>query len=129
MAAYGIKLSKAYDLYRNSRVGIAMFDAIHELLESNLLTPQQALIIVTQFDFSIRKIMATKYSDQDLFSFDAKVKNYRLQPDWSVVLLENVSLYQHFPPKRIQLYRNRKYEPSFSSKQISDKRYKDFLKR
>ena len=96
MSSYGIKLTKAYDLYRNSRVGIAMFDAIHELLEANLLNPQQALIIVTQFDFSIRRIMATKYSEQNLFSFEAEVKSYRLQPDWSVVLLENVAFYQHF---------------------------------
>ena len=45
MSSYGVKLTKAYDLYRNSRVGIALFDAIHELLEANLLNSQQALII------------------------------------------------------------------------------------
>ena len=129
MSSYGVKLTKAYDLYRNSRVGIAMFDAIHELLEANLLNPQQALIIVTQFDFSIRRIMATKYSEQNLFSFEAEVKSYRLQPDWSVVLLENVAFYQHFPSQKIQLYRNQKDEASSSAMRISDKKYKEFLKK
>ena len=130
MSSYGVKLTKAYDLYRNSRVGIAMFDAIHELLEANLLNPQQALIIVTQFDFSIRRIMATKYSEQNLFSFEAEVKSYRLQSDWSVVLLENVAFYQHIPSQKIQLYRNQKYnEASSSAMRISDKKYKEFLKK
>jgi len=113
-------------LYRNSPIGIAMFDAILELLESHKITPQQALIVVTQFDYSIRKIMASKYSEQKAFSFDAHVRWYRLYPDWCVMLLEDVAFYQHFTPRRIQLYKNQKNE---TSSNVSNKEYKTFLKK
>ena len=79
-SSIGIKLTKAYDLYRNSPIGLAMFDALYELLKSHKLTLQQALIVVSQFDYSIRRVMSTKYSKQDTFSFEAQVMGYRLYP-------------------------------------------------
>merc|ERR1711862_124509 len=92
---YGIKLTKSVHLYRNTYVGVAMFDAIHELLESEKLNPGQALIIVTQFDSSIRKVMNRKQREHhSYFSFEAEVKAYRLQSDWKSVILENVAVYQ-----------------------------------
>ena len=72
---YGMKLTKSIHLYRNTKVGVAMFDAIQELFELKKLTPQQALIIVAQFDNSIRKIMNKKIKENhSFFSFEAEVK-------------------------------------------------------
>lgn len=45
--------SNTYDLYRNAPVGIAMFDALYDLVRRKKLTPNQALIVVTQFDLSV----------------------------------------------------------------------------
>ena len=108
MSIVQIKLNKSYDLYRNTPVGIAMFDAIQKLFELEKLTPNQALTIVTQFDFTIKKIMREKQKIRKIFfSFVAEVKSYRLMQDWCSVLLENVLIFQHFSPKEVQMY---KYE-------------------
>ena len=108
MSIVQIKLNKSYDLYRNTPVGIAMFDAIQKLFELEKLTPNQALTIVTQFDFTIKKIMREKQKIRKIFfSFEAEVKSYRLMQDWCSVLLENVLIFQHFSPKEVQMY---KYE-------------------
>ena len=102
---YGMKLTKSNHLYRNTKVGVAMFDAIQELFELKKLTPQQALIIVTQFDVSIRKIMNKKIEENySFFSFEAEVKAYRLQSGWCSVVLENVAVYQHFRTREIQMW-------------------------
>ena len=80
---YGMKLTKSNHLYRNTKVGVALFDTIQELFELKKLTPQQALIIVAQFDNSIRKIMNKKIEENhSFFSFEAEVKAYRLQSGW-----------------------------------------------
>jgi len=100
---YGMKLTKSNHLYRNTKVGVAMFDSIQELFEMKKLTPQQALIIVTQFDNSVRKIMNKKIKENHcFFSFEAEVKTYRLQSGWCSVILENVAVYQHFRTSEIQ---------------------------
>ena len=104
---YGMKLTKSNHLYRNTKVGVAMFDAIQELFELKKLTPQQALIIVTQFDISIRKIMNKKIKENhSFFSFEAEVKAYRLQSGWCSVILGNVAVYQHFRTSEIQCWYN-----------------------
>jgi len=109
MSAVQIKMNKSYDLYRNTPVGIAMFDAIQKLFELEKLTPNQALIIVTQFDYSIKKKMKEKQKERNnFFSFEAEVKSYRLMQDWCSVLLENVVVFQHFSPKEVQLYKHEK---------------------
>jgi hypothetical protein len=100
---YGMKLTKSIHLYRNTKVGVAMFDAIQELFELKKLTPQQALIIVAEFDNSIRKIMNKKIKENySFFSFEAEVKAYRLQSGWCSVILENVAVYQHFRTSEVQ---------------------------
>ena len=111
MTFYGAKLTKVYDLYRNAPVGVAMFDTIHDLVERKILKPRQALIVVTQFDLSIRKIMDKRQKEENsLFSFEAEKIWYQLRPDgWYVLILEDVSFYQHIPTEEIQMYKRRKY--------------------
>ena len=111
MTFYGTKLTKVYDLYRNAPVGVAMFDAIHELVERKKLAPSQALIVVTQFDLSIRKIMDKRQKEENsFFSFEAEKLWYQLRPDgWVVIVLEDVSFYQHIPTEEIQRYKKQKY--------------------
>ena len=109
MSTVQIKMNKSYDLYRNTPVGIAMFDAIQKLFKKGKLTPNQALIIVTQFDYTFKKIMREKQKERKtFFSFEAEVKSYRLMPDWCSVLLENVLIFQHFSVKEVQLYQYEK---------------------
>ena len=130
---YGMKLTKSNHLYRNTKVGVALFDTIQELFELKKLTPQQALIIVTQFDNSIRKIMNKKTKENhSFFSFEAEVKAYRLQSGWCSIILENVAVYQHFRTSEIQCWYNceqerRKKEgekPKYLPKKFRD-RFKD----
>lgn len=99
--------SNTYDLYRNAPVGIAMFDALYDLVRRKKLTPNQALIVVTQFDLSVMKVMSSFYDDpliQEGFSFDGYLRSYRIfQVDgWVEILLQNVRVYQHLCPKTVQ---------------------------
>ena len=48
-------VSKAYQTYRNTPVALALFDTIKELLRNGVLTPEQAKILVFQFDYSFCK--------------------------------------------------------------------------
>ena len=74
-----VRLSESWPLYRQTPVGIAMFDALLELLELKHLTPEQALIVATQFDATIRNVMDRITSKQySVFSFEAELATYRL---------------------------------------------------
>lgn len=106
------KSSKAYLLYRETPVGQALFLALEEMIALKHLTKEQALMVVAQYDFSVRKIIHEKGSNQLVnrgFSFQAGIRTFRwfrqsADHECCHVLFEDVCFYQHFRPKVIQSF-------------------------
>ena len=101
------KVSKAYHLYRNTRVAIALFETIEELLEEEFLTPEQAVKVVSQFDYSVQKVMRAIQSEMhghNYWSFEGQVKTYKNFKDlhFHQYVLKNVHIYQHFSARQVQ---------------------------
>ena len=106
------KISRAYVVYRNTKVALALFDTIEELIEEDFLTPTQAVKLVSQFDYSAQKVMRgiqreLKDCGTGTMSLQGNVRTYRILKDDRVhvqhFLLKNVSVYQHFSIRQIQL--------------------------
>jgi transcription initiation factor TFIIA small subunit len=49
-----------YELYRRSTLGISLADALDELIQSQQLTPQLAMKVLTQFDKSITDALSNR---------------------------------------------------------------------
>lgn len=95
-------------MYRNTPLGIALFEAIFELLDESFLTKKQAVMLVQQYDYSLRKVMRESYNDCSTFSFKAgKLEVYRCVDDHRHMVFRDVFVYQHFPPYVVQSYLQR----------------------
>ena len=107
MAASSLHLrkvvSKAYQTYRNTRVALALFDTIKELLRDGVLTPEQAKILVFQFDYSFRKELQSAMNvGCSNFVFEAEsVKAYRKFNSTYQIVLEKVSFSQDFTAQTV----------------------------
>ena len=98
-------LSKAYVTYRNTTLCLALFDTIEELLQENLLTPKQAIILIHQFEFSLRKKMKEATNEMSNYYFSARqIIAYRKIKNTYHLLLEGVQFYNKIPPQIIQHY-------------------------
>ena len=72
--------SQAYELYRNTPVGNALFDTVQEMLDCKHIKPSLASIVVTQFDLTIRKIINeinTLSARPGGFRFEGELLSYR----------------------------------------------------
>ena len=101
------KPSKAYGLYRNTRVAIALYEAIEELLEEEFLTSEQAVKVVSQFDYSVQKVMRAIQSEmngRNVWSFEGQVRAYKNFKDlhFQQYVLKDVHIYQHFSARQVQ---------------------------
>lgn len=99
-----VEPSKNFILYRKTPLGIALFEALKELVDGNILTKEQALSVVTQFDYSIRKVIYEGGKNQCGFSFEGVLTSYRhaVEKHWFHGVFQNVTVYQHFQPAVIQ---------------------------
>ena len=98
-------VSKAYLTYRNTTICLALFDAIEELIEENLLTPKQAVMLIHQFEFSLRKKMKEATNEMSNYYFSARqIIAYKKIKNTYHVLLEDVQFYNKIPPQIIQHY-------------------------
>ena len=104
-------------LYRQTRVGLALFDALHELMEAGYLNKHQALIAVTQFDVSVRKAMNAVYRrSYSFFRFEAEVAAYRLRPRDCQVVLANVAVYKHVPSREYQEFAYEQHQDALATR-------------
>lgn len=95
-------MSKSYATYRGTPVGKAMFESLLELLEEDLITEELAVMVVHQFDFSIRKLMANAYGPDSEFFFDGQYVASRMVDDVYHMVFRDVWFFQHFSPRTIQ---------------------------
>ena len=85
----------AFHLYRRCRLGLALFDALHECLEASLISPQLAYSIVQQYDHSVAKELARTRRQKDVFRFVAeRLLTYRIVDGMVAVVLSNMHLYR-----------------------------------
>ena len=99
------KSSKAYDLYRNLRIGKALFDALEELINDNFLTEEQAVKVILQFDYSVQKVMKkiqTEMEGHNNFSFQAAICKFKKMDKFQQHILKDVHIYQHFSVRKVQ---------------------------
>lgn len=74
-----------YELYRRSTVGIALADALDELIQSQQLTPQLAMKVLMQFDKSITETLGSRVKSRGVFK--GHLYDYRLCDDvWTFVV-------------------------------------------
>jgi hypothetical protein len=108
-----IRFSGTVDLYRTCPAGVAMLDSLHEMLEDNLLTKEQALLVVTQFDSSIRKVMdKICKKDYAAFTFKADKLDYRLNSSTGVcdAVLHNVRVFKHVESAVVERWMRDRHE-------------------
>merc|ERR1712014_278508 len=77
--------SNYYELYRKSSIGIALMDALDELIQSGLITPQLAIKILQQVDKSASTTFSSNLKTK--CTTKGSLKIYRLCDEvWTFVL-------------------------------------------
>ncbi|CAD6578607.1 MAG: Transcription initiation factor IIA small chain (TFIIA 13.5 kDa subunit) [Cyphobasidiales sp. Tagirdzhanova-0007] len=78
-----------FQLYRNASVGMALTDALDELIESGHISPQLARKVVEEFDKAASQTFSTSLRNK--CSAKAKLKTYRLCDEvWTFLLKDAV---------------------------------------
>eukprot|EP00920_Eleutheroschizon_duboscqi_P011537 GHVT01027658.1.p1 GENE.GHVT01027658.1~~GHVT01027658.1.p1 ORF type:complete len:115 (-),score=5.11 GHVT01027658.1:87-431(-) len=78
-----------YELYRRSSVGMALTDALDELIQSGHINPQLALKVLMQFDKSASQTLAAKVRSK--CSAKGHLQTYRhLDEVWTFILKDAV---------------------------------------
>lgn len=93
-------------LYRRCHVGLAMFNALDELLETGDLSLDQAIRVVQQFDFVLQTLFTKtgQSFDNGLMTFKAeRCLTYR-KHDFCDILLSNVTFYQYFSCHYVNMF-------------------------
>ena len=119
-----VRQSGTVPLYRRCPVGVAMLDTLHELMESKVLTPEQALLVVKKFDITIRSVMDRLTSkNYSVFSFQAEVAAYRLNSRTGVcnVVLRNVRMYKHVESATVEQWMQDRHEKRLKERRAGEK--------
>lgn len=76
----------SYQLYRNTTLGHTLQEALDELMQMQMLSPQLALRVLTQFDRSINSALNTRVKTKLNFKAD-KLNTYRFCDNvWTFML-------------------------------------------
>ncbi len=107
--------SQAFLLYRRCNLGLALFEAIDECLESGAFSPLLGYRLVQQFDHSVAKELARARSDEEdgkrMFRFMAeRIRTYRIMDGLVAVVLENSAFYQLVDPADVVRIREEEEE-------------------
>lgn len=76
-----------YELYRRSTLGMALTDALDDLIQTGLIDPQLAMRILTQFDASMSEALHDKVRAKAVIKGHLHV--YRFCDDVWTFILEN----------------------------------------
>lgn len=76
----------SYQLYRNTTLGHTLQEALDELMQDQVLSPQLALRVLLQFDRSINSALSTRIKTKVSFKAD-KLNTYRFCDNvWTFML-------------------------------------------
>lgn len=76
----------SYQLYRNTTLGHTLQEALDELMQMQMLSPQLALKVLTQFDKSINSALSTRVRQKVNFKADI-LNTYRFCDNvWTFML-------------------------------------------
>ncbi|KAK9457561.1 transcription initiation factor IIA, gamma subunit, helical domain-containing protein [Dipodascopsis uninucleata] len=78
-----------YELYRRSSIGVALTDALDELIRDERIQPQLAMKILATFDRSITETLNEKVKSTRL-SFKGHLDTYRFCDDVWTFIIKNV---------------------------------------
>ncbi|KAJ6258960.1 Transcription initiation factor [Drechslerella dactyloides] len=78
-----------YELYRRSSIGVALTDALDELISNGQIAPQLAMKILSNFDRSITDILAQHVSAK--LSFKGHLDTYRFCDEVWTFLIKDVT--------------------------------------
>ncbi|CAH7688425.1 transcription initiation factor IIA, gamma subunit, helical domain-containing protein [Phakopsora pachyrhizi] len=77
-----------FELYRRSSVGLALTDALDELIQSGHINPQLALTVLKQFDKSASQVLATQLRSK--CQIKGHLSTYRLCDEvWTFLLRDS----------------------------------------
>ncbi|KAK9473683.1 transcription initiation factor IIA, gamma subunit-domain-containing protein [Dipodascopsis tothii] len=75
-----------YELYRRSSIGVALMDALDELIKDSKIQPQLAMKILSTFDRCITETLADSMKSTRL-SFKGHLDTYRFCDDvWTFII-------------------------------------------
>ena len=83
-------MSGFYELYRRSTLGITLADALDELIQSQQLTPQLAMKVLTQFDKSMTDALSVRTKVRG--SIKGHLHTYRLCDDVWTFIVEHCNI-------------------------------------
>lgn len=78
-----------YELYRRSSIGVALTDALDDLISDGRIAPQLAMKILSNFDRSITDILATHVNAR--LSFKGHLDTYRFCDEVWTFLIKDVT--------------------------------------
>lgn len=82
-------MSTVYELYRGSSIGLALTDALDELVSDGKIDPQLAMKILMNFDRSITETLAERVKSR--LSFKGHLDTYRFCDEVWTFLIKDVS--------------------------------------
>ncbi|KAK9476037.1 transcription initiation factor IIA, gamma subunit, helical domain-containing protein [Lipomyces japonicus] len=75
-----------YELYRRSSIGVALTDALDELINESKIQPQLAMKILSTFDRSVTEALSERVKSTRL-SFKGHLDTYRFCDDvWTFII-------------------------------------------
>ncbi|KAH9822696.1 transcription initiation factor IIA, gamma subunit, helical domain-containing protein [Melampsora americana] len=78
-----------FELYRRSSVGLALTDALDELIQSGHINPQLALTVLKQFDKSASQVLSTQLRSK--CQIKGHLSTYRLCDEvWTFLLHDSI---------------------------------------
>ncbi|EFP82144.1 Transcription initiation factor IIA small chain (TFIIA 13.5 kDa subunit) [Puccinia graminis f. sp. tritici] len=81
----GINSAPYFELYRRSSLGLALTDALDELIQSGHINPQLALTVLKQFDKSASQVLSTQLRSK--CTVKGHLSTYRLCDEvWTFLL-------------------------------------------
>ncbi|KAK4157288.1 transcription initiation factor IIA, gamma subunit-domain-containing protein [Chaetomidium leptoderma] len=81
--------SNFYDLYRHGSLGVALTDALDELIGEERIDPQLAMKVLTQFDRVIAETLQDKVKAR--LTFKGSLDTYRFCDEVWTFLIRNVN--------------------------------------
>ncbi|KAI5847448.1 transcription initiation factor-like protein IIA gamma chain [Tricharina praecox] len=78
-----------YELYRRSSIGMALTDALDDLISEGRIAPQLAMKILTNFDRHVTDVLADKVKAN--LTFKGSLDTYRFCDEVWTFLIKNVT--------------------------------------
>ncbi|KAK6531542.1 Transcription initiation factor IIA small chain (TFIIA 13.5 kDa subunit) [Arthrobotrys megalospora] len=78
-----------YELYRRSSIGVALTDALDDLISEGRIAPQLAMKILSNFDRSVTEILALNVNSK--LSFKGHLDTYRFCDEVWTFLIKDVT--------------------------------------